>query len=408
MSAYGDSAYGEVAYGELLDLGGPILGYLADGLTLAEAVVHAGEFANTLTDASTVTLTDATQIIFNKFINENIEVDNTIVLKTILQLIDAITLSESVSAPGVLHVYGVSSASIGEEILISFPVTISEAMELSDVNVVNKGILSAIIDLLTLSESVLTTAVLNPSVADGVTVTEDTNYAFLGALIEAVELGETVVLSRYATVTNSDDIELSESLINHIVYSIEAVVSAVVNAAVASQQDGVVALSENIEISDSDAPTQQYATFVMNPENYAVTTYSLGFTESAVFGQKFLYADSTGLYELGGTTDNGSNIVATLTTPAMDFNTSSIKQMPSVMLGTNGTDLILKVSIDGNLTSHYQINERNSGLMTKHIPLGKGPIGRYWQFTLITDENSDLDLDTFEFYPVVFKRKRNG
>ena len=407
--SYGTTSYGEVSYGEEPDSGGPILGVLSDNLTLAETTVS--QWESLWTEAHTLTLAESLpigQIIFNNFVNESVEIDDLQDLKTILSLIDAISVSDAVSAPGSFSIFAVDSATLSETVLISFSTTIAEAIELSDINVVNKGVIEALIEQLTLAEATLVTGVYNPSISDGMVVDEDTNYRFLAAVIEALELGETVTLTRYASVSESSSIELSETLINSLVYSLEAVVQMVMDETISPTQEGTAAIIESLTVSDSEEPGIQFETYVMNPENYAVSTYSLGFPESAVYGQKFLYGDSSGLYELGGTTDNGSNIQSTLVTAALDFGTSNIKQLPSVMLGTNGTDLILKVAVDQNITAHYKINERNAGLMTKHIPIGKGLLGKYWQFTLVTDNNSDLDLDTFEFYPVIFKRKRNG
>ena len=122
----------------------------------------------------------------------------------------------------------------------------------------------------------------------------------------------------------------------------------------------------------------------------------------------YLMADDTGLFQLGGVDDNGNPIIPTITTAALDFGTASIKQVPSILLGTNGTDFILKVSIDGQSTVHYQINQLPTELGTKRLKIGKGLVGRNWQFTLIADNNSEFDIDSFEFYPIIFKRKHNG
>ena len=86
--SYGTSSYGEAAYGEL---GGDsaIQGIVADGLSLSETIVSAAEFNNTFAEASTVDDTQEGQIIFNNFVNEDVEVDNLIELKQILQIIDA-------------------------------------------------------------------------------------------------------------------------------------------------------------------------------------------------------------------------------------------------------------------------------------------------------------------------------
>lgn len=198
---------------------------------------------------------------------------------------------------------------------------------------------------------------------------------------------------------------LTGAVSEHIKGFLEAVSGLILNDSNSSKHDGVVSVTDSFKISHLFDPVNM-SSWVMNPENYAISNYSFGFTEAARFGNSYLMADDTGLYVLGGDTDNGTSIVSVLTTAGMDFGSTGLKQVPSVLLGTDGTDFILQVSVDGKVTARYEINYLPSNLETKQIKIGKGLIGYNWQFKLITD--NDFNLDSFEFYPIVFKRKHNG
>ena len=90
----------------------------------------------------------------------------------------------------------------------------------------------------------------------------------------------------------------------------------------------------------------------------------------------------------------------------MAFGTSSLKQVPEALLGVNNTGkVVLVISVDGSHTAYYQLNPASQNLETQQIKIGKGLYGRYWQFELVTVDNSTFDLDTFEFFPVSFGRK---
>ena len=185
---------------------------------------------------------------------------------------------------------------------------------------------------------------------------------------------------------------------------LEAVSGLILNDSNSSKHDGVVSVTDSFKISHLFDPVNM-SSWVKSRELRHLQLF-FGFTEAARFGNSYLMADDTGLYVLGGDTDNGTSIVSVLTTAGMDFGSTGLKQVPSVLLGTDGTDFILQVSVDGKVTARYEINYLPSNLETKQIKIGKGLIGYNWQFKLITD--NDFNLDSFEFYPIVFKRKHNG
>ena len=82
-----------------------------------------------------------------------------------------------------------------------------------------------------------------------------------------------------------------------------------------------------------------------------------------------------------------------------------MKQVPAIYLGVDSTDkVILKVRVDGKAEVHYQLNKFTNNLMTQKIDIGKGLIGRYFQFELLT-EASEFNMESIEFYPLEIRRK---
>jgi hypothetical protein len=185
----------------------------------------------------------------------------------------------------------------------------------------------------------------------------------------------------------SDNLELNSSFtsIEHILETLE---------------DGFV-----ISIPGSLIP-DTYLAYLLNAETNSVSKYTnYNFTSCTKFGSKYLFGNSTGLYEYGGTSDDGEKITAHLKTVAYNFGTSNLKQVPDIYLGgTNSDKMIVKVSVDNKASVYYRLNRKIDNLSTQRIQLGKGLIGRYFQFELITD-SIDLDLEALEFYPIVLKRK---
>ncbi len=150
-----------------------------------------------------------------------------------------------------------------------------------------------------------------------------------------------------------------------------------------------------------------YSGWVMNPENYAVSKYNnFAFTSSVKLDTEYIFGNSSGLYELGGTLDDADYIQSRVKTAAMTFGSSNMKQVPEIYLGAdNSGTVILIVHTDDNATAYYELVPATQGLATQLIKTGKGLYGRWWQFELVTKENSTFDLDTFEMFPIQFGRK---
>jgi hypothetical protein len=176
---------------------------------------------------------------------------------------------------------------------------------------------------------------------------------------------------------------------------------------VATTAEVLAALTENLVLSIPTASGQDtYLAYLLSPETASVTQYSnYNFDGCARFGDRYLFYNSTGLYEYGGLLDAGQSITATIETAAMDFGSSNLKRIPAVYLGvdTDGT-LILKVRTGKTTEAIYTYTTQAKGYQTQKINVGMGLMGRYFQFELST-ANSDFDLDAIEFFPVELKRK---
>lgn len=85
-----------------------------------------------------------------------------------------------------------------------------------------------------------------------------------------------------------------------------------------------------------------------------------------------------------------------------DFGSPKLKRVPNVYIGASSdNELYLKVEADG---SEYTYQARSYGDMTNHrVDPGRGLKGVYWNFTLIADD--DFDLETVTFEPIPLSRK---
>jgi len=169
----------------------------------------------------------------------------------------------------------------------------------------------------------------------------------------------------------------------------------------------IESLSSGIELLVKNSKTDKYISYLLSPETFSVTEYNnYNFYGSCKFQDKYLFINNKGLFEYGGNTDDNQIIESKIKTSALTFGTSNLKQLPNFYIGvSNSGKLILKINIDGKATVYYKLNKPSKYLQTQKISIGKGLIGRYFQFELITLDNSEFTLEDMEFTPMIMKRK---
>ncbi len=358
------------------------------------------------TNTENITTDDVQYIDFPIEIDEDIELTLSEVILNLTGVIEDIYCDDIISTAAEFGFTVTDTAKLNDLINIALSAIISENIEESDslTDIVEKiAILQDILNALDTTSSQRTGTValaVALTIADLIGEMElvvdnvATSGVFVEVLhislqiLEAIELSKN--LSEHITligITN-EDIEVSEESILQAIYT-------------------QLLVDDFNLIINSSLLGGTYSGWIMNPENYAVSNYSnYDFIGNTAFNYKSLYCSSSGLYETGGVLDEASYIESRIKTSTMAFGTSSLKQVPEALLGVNNTGkVVLVISVDGSHTAYYQLNPASQNLETQQIKIGKGLYGRYWQFELVTVDNSTFDLDTFEFFPVSFGRK---
>lgn len=388
----------------VLDLFGT-LDIVIENVEIPETVI--GNFLHIAFILNRISTDDILRVTFEDQLLDIFLTADSVDLNIIGIIIDKLSSSDILVSQADQKVFVVENGITSDKLYISIPTTVLENAELTDLSAVTKEQLVALINTLTTADLLGSVGVFGISFDEVIDLSDVIGTGAFEAILASITSSDSFDVRLLMSIALNGSMGLTESPTAYVKGFLEALEDFLLDDSNSTRSDTSISVSEDINISHFFDPINM-RTWVMNPENYAVYNYTFGFRETCRFDNNHLMADDTGLYVLGGTNDNGNDIISVITTSALDFGSDSIKQVPSVLLGTNGTDFILKVSIDGNRTARYQINCLPDNLETKRIKLGKGLIGRRWQFTLITDNNSEFDLDSFEFYPIVFKRKHNG
>ena len=137
--------------------------------------------------------------------------------------------------------------------------------------------------------------------------------------------------------------------------------------------------------------------WVLNSQSLAHSYYDgfVDFNSAVQLGKRVFMLSPSGLYELGGDSDDGKIIEAEVVTGQKDFGTIDRKRVEQFDLGyTAAGDLQAVVSCEGFDPSAPQTLEAREmhTAHTSRIRVGKGMVGRYWKLELKNREGADFEL----------------
>ena len=228
---------------------------------------------------------------------------------------------------------------------------------------------------------------LDGTIADSLSIVAalDTRARLAGVLSETMTITETAAPMLLLNVTASEAIEITAAEALQVLYT--------------------ETILEGVEITAGYlSPGGDFTTWVMNTRTTAVTEYeNFDFNSFAVMGAKYIGASSSGLYELNGDTDDGTDIIAKIRGGYMQFGGTKLSRLKAAYIAMRGEgDYVLKIETGDGASYSYAVSTRN--MRSTKVHMGKGQRARYFAFELI-GTGSDFDLDTLEFVPVVMRRR---
>ena len=362
--------------------------------------------SETIAVTTTVVDTKNPTVVYSS-ISEALSVVTSSTSLQILQVLETILITTTISSLGNLKNTVNEYITVIDNILIVVKELINESLINTDtiIGIISK--VELILENLILSTSLTSGSLFLNTLLDSIFILESTASGFLKTINESLVVQD-LITSLYRAVAT-----ISESAINTDSNSIKYItflsLSETLNISDVNSTRATLVNSilESLIITIPTATGQDtYSAFLLSPETGSVSTYNnYNFNGCTKFNDKYLFYNTSGLYEYGGTLDDTSLITANIQTIAYNFNSSNLKQIPSMYMGIN-TDgaTILKVSVDGKGQAIYKLNKRTNNLQTQKVSIGKGLIGRYFQFELVTSA-PNFSLESFEFFPIELRRK---
>lgn len=270
-----------------------------------------------------------------------------------------------------------------------------------------------IIDQLGLRDTLAPAAIFNKSMVDALLIADTFEQffgAFLGAdVVDGIGFTEILLPEAFKGVTVTEGIGVASSLNPMLVLRVT------VDDPIVIEDDSALNWLFNTELVDGirigsayiaigSEHGDQYTTWAMNTRSGAVTEYSnFAFNSFAQFGNVYIGATPTGLYELIGDDDDGTEIVAQIKSGFAQWGGSKFTMFKAAYLGVRGGgEYVLKLTTGDGHTYVYTVNARD--MRSTKVRVGKGIRTRYFAFELIST-GQDFDLDAIEFVPLITERR---
>ena len=146
----------------------------------------------------------------------------------------------------------------------------------------------------------------------------------------------------------------------------------------------------------------------INLANLSTTQFcNYDFNSFCKIGDKYFGANDSGIFELTGNDDAGSNINAFFELILSDFGISNMKRIRSLYVGgeANGS-LTLTLKDDENNSRTYNLNLTSGNKQSSaKVPVGRDGLGRYWQVRIDNVSGVYFAIDSIKALAIILGRK---
>jgi len=324
-------------------------------------------------------------------------------------VVEELITSDTVGSQAIHNLIAQDDISLQDVHNLAFIFSLIEALIIDDTSLLVKKLIISLLEKVDSSAILNNTLYAENILLEASNLTDSLLRFFELLATESLDIGHSLSIDPLLYNTLIEEIDQSDNLVSN--YGFNIIIEESNDFSDVSSNTGLLNhILEDGLISLNITPSvggDTYNGWVMNPETFSVWNYEdFNFNSFTKFNGVALGAADGGIYSLNSDTDDGTYIEAKLTTAALDFGSRNIKQVPLSYLGlTSDGKIVLKVRVDNKADVWYEITPVEEYEHTRKIPIGKGLIGRNWQFEIVTIDNGSLDIENIEFYPVIFKRK---
>jgi hypothetical protein len=322
------------------------------------------------------------------------------------QIAEIVDLASSLGTRGVYHLTLANRLQLAESLIKGQTVKLTGGIGVHEVLFAARAL--QIMETLAIGHTATTTSVYHASLSELISLYSALGRFFGGSLSDGIGLHDGTNRTYVGHPVLADGIGLHDVIGNRLIWRVisqenmgfhdDQVLSAIYHGD----------LAEIIQIATAYiSPGGGFTTWAMNTRTSAVTEYLNyafnSFTRMAGSKSTYVGANTTGLYELNGNTDNGAAIISDIMSGFAQFAGSKFTSFKAAYLGIRGEGKFFLKLLTGDGRSYtYAVNSQS--MLTTRVNLGKGLRARYFSFELIST-GQDFDLESVEFVPITEARE---
>lgn len=290
-----------------------------------------------------------------------------------------------------------------EKLHLALPVALTDAINATEIAQVQTSI--------RVLEAIRLASVLQGAAQYNITVTQlvrlsDALTRFFGAdITDGIVLVEVLMSIALAKAQVAENLVVAEAVVPQLILSVRTLEKIRIHPTdVVNMLFNPTLLEGVVMDAGYIGPDGSFSTWSMNMRNGAVSEYSnYNFNSFAQVGGRYIAASDTGLYELLGDDDDGTDIIARLRGGYMQFGGTQLSRLKEAYISARGEgSMVLRIVTADGTVYNYSVDTRN--MRSTKVHMGKGQRSRYFAFELISD-GQDFDLDSLEFVPIVVQRR---
>ena len=293
--------------------------------------------------------------------------------------------------------------------LISF----AEAINFTGEAVLDRYLAASFVESVILADSSASKHIAIFAIAEALTNTDDLSSGFAVDFLNAIGIDENHDFKFNAVVSILESLSVVSSTVfqARLFFIAEEGISVIDD--LASKGNLSAIFEEGITVGGLiNTPEGLFEAWTVNTESGAPYQYTnFPFNSFAMINGTYYGADESGLFSLEGSTDDGTNIEASIKSGLINLGTTLFKRIPRAYFGYTSDGILLFNTITTEsgqkIERWYEFKEKTAEETTNtRVKLARGVKSVYWQFEIINVDGADFDFDSIKLMPAILKRRR--
>ncbi|MDY6893819.1 MAG: hypothetical protein SVO01_00150 [Thermotogota bacterium] len=317
----------------------------------------------------------------------------------VLMISDYLTMRDVLSAQASLTSEISDSLAAADSMVSQWMLSLIDSFDAADAVSQLKFIAETIEDSATISDALSSTGTFGLSIEETAQLVDLIQNGYDLSISDSLNAADTITSIATIYSTLADSMNAADALTVTLTAYLSISDNAVIVDAMSNNGILYATITEAAQLSVTmEIDDEVYECWVLSTPTFLPSVYSgFNFNSYTVFNNRIFAANSTGIYELTGDDDAGSDIHTGVQFQETDFGTAAKKRFRKGFLGVSGTTPVMSMEeTDTGTKRTYAISEKGE------VAAARDVVGKRWKLSVM-----DFDeLDTIKLVPVVLTKRR--